>query len=87
MDLEYILEQLNPLDYHKETNCLTLVFPDNVIIFLREWEDNELMWHVFDNKQHIDAGVEEEVTIVKLLKNYIKDRFAAKKNETENLNK
>ena len=84
MDLEYILEQLNPLDYHKEIKCLTLVFPDNVIMFLREWEDNELMWHLFDNKYHIDAGVEEEDTIVKLLKNYLKSRFAAK---TENLNK
>lgn len=79
MDLEYILEQLKPLDYHKEEKCLTLLFPEKVLIFLREWEDNELMWHLFDNKQHIDAGVEDEVTIVRLLKNYLKNRFAAKK--------
>lgn len=84
MDLEYILEQLNPLDYRKEEKCLTLLFPEKVLIFLREWEDDELMWHVFDNKQHIDAGVEEEKEIIRLIKNYLKDRFAAKKNENNN---
>ena len=46
MDLEYILEELKPLDYHKESKCLTLMFPENIVIFLREWEDEELMWHV-----------------------------------------
>lgn len=75
MDLEYILEELKPIDYHKETKCLTMVFPDNIMIFLREWEDSELMWHVFDNKEHIDAGVEEEKKIVRLLKNYLNSRL------------
>ena len=53
MDLEYILEELEPLDYHKESKCLTLMFPENIVIFLREWEYEELMWHVFENKQSI----------------------------------
>ena len=80
MDLEYILEELKPLDYHKESKCLTLMFPENIIIFLREWEDEELMWHVFDNKEHIDSGVEEEKKIVRLIKNYLKYRFPVKNN-------
>ena len=71
MDLEYILEELKPLDYHKESKCLTLMFPENIVIFLREWEDEELMWHVFENKQSIDAGVDEEERIIPILKRYL----------------
>ena len=71
MDLEYILEELNPLDYHKESKCLTLMFPENIVIFLREWEDEELMWHVFENKQSIDAGTDEEEKIIPILKRYL----------------
>ena len=74
MDLDYIIQELKPTDYHKEEKCLTLLFPENILIFFREWEDDELMWHVFDNKQHIDAGVEDAVTIVRLLKNYLNNR-------------
>ena len=74
MDLDYILQELKPIDFHKETNCLTLVFPNKVVIFLREWEDDELMWHVFNNKQSIDAGVDEEKEIVRLLRNYLKNK-------------
>jgi hypothetical protein len=71
MDLEYILKELKPIDYLKETKCLTLVFKEGVMIFVREWEDSELMWHVFKNKQHVDAGVDEEIKTVKLLQNYL----------------
>ena len=71
MDIEYILEELKPLDYYKENKCLTLLFPENIIIFLREWEDEELMWHVFENKQSIDAGVDEEERIIPILKRYL----------------
>jgi len=71
MDLEYILEELKPLDYNKGTKCLTLVFENNVLIFFREWEDNEVMWHVFENKQSIDAGVDEEEKIILILKRYL----------------
>ena len=71
MDLEYILEELEPLDYHKESKCLTLMFPENIVIFLREWEDEELMWHVFENKQSIDAGIDEEEKIIPMLKRYL----------------
>ena len=74
MDLDYILQELKPIDFHKETKCLTLVFPNKIILFLREWDDDMLMWHVFDNKEHIDSGVEEEKKIVKLIKNYLKYR-------------
>lgn len=70
MDLEYILKEFKPLDYHKETNCLTLSFPNNITIFLREWEDNELMWHIFQNKQSLEAGADEEQYIIPLLKAY-----------------
>lgn len=78
MDLDYILQELKPIDFHKETKCLTLVFPENILIFLREW-DNELMWHLFENKESVDAGVAEEKEIVKLINNYLKYRFPAKK--------
>ena len=71
MDIEYILEELKPLDYYKENKCLTLLFPENIVIFLREWEDEELMWHVFENKQSIDAGVDEEERIIPILKRYL----------------
>ena len=71
MDLEYILGELKPLDYHKESKCLTLMFPENIVIFLREWEDNELLWHVFENKQSIDAGTDEEEKIIPMLKRYL----------------
>lgn len=71
MDLEYILEELKPIDYNKETKCLTLVFEGSIIIFIRDWEDDELMWHVFKNKDHVDAGVDEEEATVRLLKNYL----------------
>ena len=77
MDLEYILEELEPLDYHKESKCLTLMFPENIVIFLREWEDEELMWHVFENKQSIDAGVDEEEKIIPMLKRYLNDNRRA----------
>ena len=72
MDLEYILGELKPLDYNRETRCLTLVFDKNRVVFLREWDDDMLMWHVFDNKESVDAGVEEEKKIVRLIKNYLK---------------
>ena len=71
MDIEYILEELKPLDYYKENKCLTLLFPENIVIFLREWEDNELLWHVFENKQSIDAGTDEEEKIIPMLKRYL----------------
>ena len=71
MDLEYILEELKPLDCLKESKCLTLIFDKEIIIFLREWEDEELMWHVFENKQSIDAGVDEEERIIPILKRYL----------------
>lgn len=71
MDIEYILEELKPLDYNRETRCLTLVFDKNRVVFLREWEDEELMWHVFENKQSIDAGVDEEEKIIPILKRYL----------------
>ena len=74
MDLDYILQELKPIDFHKETKCLTLMFPNKIMIFLREWEDDELMWHVFNNKEHIDAGVTEEKEIVRLLRNYLKNK-------------
>ena len=74
MDLDYILQELKPIDFHKETKCLTLAFPNKIIIFLREWEDDMLMWHIFDNKESVDAGVEEEKKIVRLIKNYLKYR-------------
>ena len=77
MDLEYILEELEPLDYHKESKCLTLMFPENIVIFLREWEDEELMWHVFENKQSIDAGTDEEEKIIPMLKRYLNDNRRA----------
>ena len=77
MDIEYILEELKPLDYHRETKCLTLVFDKNKIIFLREWEDNELMWHVFENKQSINAGADEEEKIIPMLKRYLNDNRRA----------
>ena len=77
MDLEYILEELEPLDYHKESKCLTLMFPENIVIFLREWEDEELMWHVFENKQSIDAGIDEEEKIIPMLKRYLNDNRRA----------
>lgn len=73
MDLEYILGELKPLDYHKESKCLTLMFPENIVIFLREWEDEELMWHVFENKQSIDAGTDEEEKIIPMLKRYLNE--------------
>jgi len=79
MDVENIIEQLKPIDYHRETNCLTLVFENNVVIFFRDWDDGEIMWHVFDNKQSIEAGVDEEDKILKILKSYLDNRFAAKK--------
>lgn len=74
MDLDYILQELKPIDFHKETKCLTLVFPNKIILFLREWDDDMLMWHIFDNKESVDAGVEEEKKIVRLIKNYLKYR-------------
>ena len=77
MDLEYILGELKPLDYHKESKCLTLMFPENIVIFLREWEDGELMWHVFENKQSIDAGTDEEEKIIPMLKRYLNDNRRA----------
>lgn len=80
MDLDYILQELKPIDFHKETKCLTLVFPEKILIFLREWDDDMLMWHLFENKESVDAGVNEEKEIVKLTKNYLKYRFPAKKN-------
>ena len=43
MDLDYILQELKPIDFHKETKCLTLVFPEKILIFLREWDDDMLM--------------------------------------------
>lgn len=73
MDLEYILGELKPLDYNRETRCLTLVFDKNRVIFLREWEDDELMWHVFENKQSIDAGADEEEKIIPMLKRYFNE--------------
>ena len=78
MDLDYILQELKPIDFHKETKCLTLVFPEKILIFLREWDDDMLMWHLFENKESVDAGVNEEKEIVRLLKNYLKNRFDAK---------
>lgn len=80
MDLDYILQELKPIDFHKETKCLTLVFPNKIILFLREWDDDMLMWHIFDNKESVDAGVEEEKKIVRLIKNYLKYRFPVKNN-------
>ena len=77
MDIEYILEELKPLDYYKENKCLTLLFPENIVIFLREWEDEELMWHVFENKQSIDAGTDEEEKIIPMLKRYLNDNRRA----------
>ena len=77
MDLEYILEELKPLDYLKESKCLTLNFDKEIIIFLREWEDDELMWHVFENKQSIDAGADEEQKIIPMLKRYLNDNRRA----------
>ena len=77
MDLEYILEELKPLDYYKESKCLTLMFPENIVIFLRGWEDGELMWHVFENKQSIDAGTDEEEKIIPMLKRYLNDNRRA----------
>ena len=74
MDLDYILQELKPIDFHKETKCLTLVFPEKILIFLREWDDDMLMWHLFENKESVDAGVEEEKKIVRLIKNYLKYR-------------
>ena len=71
MDLEYILEELEPLDYLKESKCLTLIFDKEITIFLREWEGEELMWHVFENKQSIDAGIDEEEKIIPMLKRYL----------------
>lgn len=79
MDLDYILQELKPIDFKKERDSLTLIFSEGIVIFLREWEDNELMWHMFDNKQSVEAGVDEEKHIVKLLRGYLKTRFAAKK--------
>jgi hypothetical protein len=73
MDLENILKKLKPLDFHKETKCLTLLFSKNTLIFLREWEDNKLMWHVFENKQSVDAGVGTEEKIIPIIKNYLKN--------------
>lgn len=73
MDIEYILEELKPLDYNRESKCLTLVFDKNKIIFLRDWESNELMWHVFENKLSIDAGVDEEEKIIPILKRYLNE--------------
>lgn len=73
MDVEYIIRELEPLDYHKETKCLTLIFDKNRIIFLREWENEELLWHVFENKQSIDAGVDEEERIIPILKRYLNE--------------
>ena len=74
MDLEYILEELKPLDYKKETKRVTLLFNKNIIIFLREWEDNKLMWHVFKDNQSINVGVDEEEKIISLLKIYVNEK-------------
>lgn len=79
MDSDYILQELKPIDFKKERGFLTLIFPGGVVIFLREAEEGELMWNLFDNKESVDAGADEEKHTVKLLRGYLKTRFAAKK--------
>ena len=40
-------------------------------------ENEELMWHVFENKQSIDAGADEEEKIIPMLKRYLNDNRRA----------
>ena len=57
--------------YTPEITEFCVGFEYEIIIFLREWEDEELMWHVFENKQSIDAGTDEEEKIIPMLKRYL----------------
>lgn len=74
MDIESIVEKLKPLDYHIESRSLTTLFPDNVIIIFREWEDNEIMWHIFKDGQSLDTGVSEQESAVNFAEKQIKNK-------------
>lgn len=74
MDIESIVEKLKPLDYHTEAKCLTMSFPDNVVIFFREWGDNKLMWHVLKDGQSLDTGVSEQDSAVNFAEKQIKNK-------------
>lgn len=69
MNIENIIKKLNPIYYLIDTINLTLLFDDNKIILLSDFND-KIMYSFFINKELIDCGLQYEKKLVKQLNRY-----------------
>jgi len=72
MDVNKIISKLNPLDYNIETVNLTLLFHNNIILLLSDF-DYEIMYTLFVNRNVIAVGLCNEDLFIINFKKYLEN--------------
>lgn len=70
MNTENIIKELKPIDYVIEEKTITLLFDENKILILSDFDD-KIMFSFFINRCLIGANVEEENVFIQKFKKYI----------------
>jgi len=72
MDINKIVDKLNPLDYNIEKVNLTLLFDNKIILLLSDF-DSEIMYTLFINRTLIAVGLSNEDSFIINFNKYLSD--------------
>ena len=70
MNTENIIKELKPLDYVIEEKTITLLFNDNKILILNDFDD-KIMFSFFIDRKLIGANIEDENEFITNFKKYL----------------
>ena len=68
--IENIIKDLKPLDYVIEEKTITLLFNDNKILILNDFDD-KIMFSFFIDRKLIGANIEDENVFIPKFKKYL----------------
>lgn len=70
MNIKKIIKKLTPLDYFIEKTKLTLLFNENRILILSDFDD-KIMYCLFINRYLIASNIEDENIFIIKFKKYL----------------
>jgi hypothetical protein len=70
MNTENIIKELKPIDYVIEEKTITLLFNENKILILNDFDD-KIMFSFFIDRNLIGANIEDENIFIPKFKKYI----------------
>lgn len=70
MNTKNIIKEFNPIDYHEEKRKITLVFNENKILMLNDFDD-KIMYSFFVDRKLIASDVLNENEFIVKFKKYL----------------